>query len=48
MNFIADNSLIFRISLMLVNRTIQGIYLFWGSEKRKMYSGDIYFGFENF
>jgi len=32
------------IQLPAVTGAIQGIYLFWGSEKRKMYSGDIYFG----
>jgi len=31
------------IQLPAVTGTIQGIYLFWGSEKRKLYSGDIYF-----
>jgi len=32
------------IQLPAVTGTIQGIYLFFGSEKRKLYSGDIYFG----
>ena len=32
------------IQLPEVTGTIQGVYLFFGSEKRKMYSGDIYFG----
>jgi hypothetical protein len=32
------------IQLPAVTGAIQGIYLFFGSEKRKMYSGDIYFG----
>lgn len=32
------------IQLPEVTGSIQGIYLFWGSEKRKMWSGDIYFG----
>ena len=32
------------IQLPAVTGMIQGIYLFFGSEKRKMYSGDIYFG----
>lgn len=32
------------IQLPTVTGAIQGIYLFFGSEKRKMYSGDIYFG----
>jgi hypothetical protein len=32
------------IQLPELTGAIQGIYLFWGSEKRKMYSGDIYFG----
>ena len=31
------------IQLPAVTGTIQGVYLFFGSEKRKMYSGDIYF-----
>jgi len=30
--------------LPAITGTIQGVYLFFGSEKRKMYSGDIYFG----
>jgi hypothetical protein len=32
------------IQLPVVTGAIQGIYLFFGSEKRKMYSADIYFG----
>jgi hypothetical protein len=32
------------IQLHTVAGAIQGIYLFFGSEKRKLYSGDIYFG----
>ncbi len=32
------------IQLPEVTGAIQGIYLFWGSEKRKMWSVDIYFG----
>jgi len=32
------------IQIPEVTGAIQGIYLFFGSEKRKMYSGDIYFG----
>jgi hypothetical protein len=32
------------IQLPEVTGAIQGIYLFFGSEKRKLYSGDIYFG----
>jgi len=32
------------IQLPTVTGTIQGIYLFFGSDKRKLYSPDIYFG----
>ena len=32
------------IQLPTVTGMIQGIYLFFGSKKRKLYSGDIYFG----
>jgi len=32
------------IQLPTVTGTIQGIYLFFGSEKRKLYSPDMYFG----
>jgi hypothetical protein len=32
------------IQLPTVTETIQGIYLFFGSGKRKLYSPDIYFG----
>jgi hypothetical protein len=32
------------VQLPAVTGTIQGIYLFFGSEKRKLYSPDIYFG----
>jgi hypothetical protein len=32
------------IQLPAVTGTIQGIYLFFGSDKRKFYSPDIYFG----
>jgi hypothetical protein len=32
------------IQLPAVTGTIQGIYLFFGSDKRNLYSGDIYFG----
>jgi hypothetical protein len=32
------------IQLPAVTGTIQGIYLFFGSEKRKLYSPDVYFG----
>jgi hypothetical protein len=32
------------VQLQTVAGTIQGIYLLFGSEKRKLYSPDIYFG----
>ena len=32
------------IQLPTVSGTIQGIYLSFASEKRKLYSGDVYFG----
>jgi len=32
------------IQLPVVTGTINGIYLFFGSDKRKLYSPDIYFG----
>jgi hypothetical protein len=32
------------IQLPTVTGTIQGIYLFFGSDKRNLYSPDIYFG----
>jgi hypothetical protein len=32
------------IQLPAVSGTVQGIYLFFASEERKMYSGDVYFG----
>jgi hypothetical protein len=32
------------IQLPTVTGTIQGVYLFFGSDKRKLYSPDIYFG----
>jgi hypothetical protein len=32
------------VQLPAVTGTIHGIYLFFGSEKRKLYSPDMYFG----